>query len=81
MSTWAAIFRPAQEARTRETKMEIKGEQIQNRYKYSSMMRIINMQKKLAWPARIWGKNIEFFLMGCAVCLFFSQVVEACAAE
>jgi len=25
--------------------MEIKGEQIQNRHKYSSMIRIINMQK------------------------------------
>lgn len=25
--------------------MEIKGEQIQNRYKYSSMIRIVNVQK------------------------------------
>lgn len=59
--------------------METKGEQIQNRYKYPSMMRIINMQK-IGMASKDFRQKDQCFSRD-VQCLFFSQVVEACVGE
>lgn len=57
--------------------MEIKGEQIQNRYKYSSMMRIINVQKigmaRMDLRQKGWS-----FLIGCAASVLQSSTRGMC---